>query len=43
MNQRLLKQLVPEQVEVYIVRVEEAQEPGIEESEQGWNVELRQE
>lgn len=42
MNQRLLKQVVPEQVEVDIVRVESAEEPGIEESEQGWNVELCQ-
>ena len=32
MNQRLLKQLVPEQVEVDIMRVEDAGESGIEES-----------
>lgn len=33
MNQRLLKWLKPEQVEVDIVRVEEPEEAGVEESE----------
>lgn len=33
MNQKLLQQLKPEQIEVDIVRVEEPEEAGIEESE----------
>ncbi len=41
MNQKLLQWLKPESVEVEIIRVEEFQEAGIEESERSGNVELR--
>ncbi len=41
MNQKLLQWLDPESVEVEIVRVEEPEEAGIEESERSGNVELR--
>ena len=41
-NRRVLGQLQPEQVFVEILRVQEAEDCTIEESEQGWNVELRQ-
>ena len=40
MNQKLLQQLKPESVEVDIVRVEEPEDSGVEESERSGDVEL---
>lgn len=41
MNQKLLEWINPEQIEVDIIRVEEPEEAGIEESELSGDVELR--